>query len=264
MDPRFATPAPPGFITELLRCEQARGAPCGEAQAVHAVNDLLTPEVEYGTWQDFVDLVYQVQDAYCLCVATACRLERAGTRTSMVVGEVTHGTLSELPHLRVNGPLIIAGLTRGQGRLWCQLVSHLLYSCALQAAATYVDVLSELEVTVDDESMTNGMVTAMIRDTRRVFSGAMPMSIYSLGSGFVGALLVKNFTLFGATDFPVTDKQFRELLLAFCMGSHARLGSRSLLLALQDDLLRCICAELTTCSVLKTFVFHSHEQWLVA
>ena len=56
----------------------------------------------------------------------------------------------------------------------------------------------------------------------------MPLSIFSMCSGFVGTLLVKNFTLFDNRDlFAVTNEQFSELLLTLCMGLHTRLGKLS-------------------------------------
>jgi hypothetical protein len=39
------------------------------------VNQLVTPEVEYDTWKEFVDLVYLVQDDFCACIAAAVLLD---------------------------------------------------------------------------------------------------------------------------------------------------------------------------------------------
>ena len=54
----------------------------------------------------------------------------------------------------------------------------------------------------------------------------MPISIYTLCSGFVSTLLVENFTFYDNHDPHRihTDAQFRVLLPSLCMGSHPRLG----------------------------------------
>lgn len=128
----------------------------------------------HGTWKDFVDLVYKVQDEYCACVATACLVAREERTVSVVLGDVytVHGTVlpDELSHLRINGPLIIAQLTKNQGILWCQMVAHFLYCCALNAAATYVDVVSDVRNGgFDDQSLTDGMIRTMHKEVRRSF-----------------------------------------------------------------------------------------------
>jgi hypothetical protein len=61
-----------------------------------------------------------------------------------------------------------------------------------------------------------------------------------------------------------THAQFCALLLALCMGLHPRLGQHCPMLALQDDVLRCICAQLAASQLTKHIVFHTQEQWLVA
>jgi hypothetical protein len=105
----------------------------------------------------------------------------------------------------------------------------------------------------------------MQKEMRHTFSGAVPFSIYSLCSGFVSTLLVKNFTLYDDCDFTAfTHAQFCALLLALCMGLHPRLGQHCPLIALQDDVLRCICAQLPASQLTKHIVFHTQEQWLVA
>ena len=267
-DVRLVSRDQPVHITQLLRSEHHHIL-CPEVCAVHLVNELLTPEVAYGTWKDFVDLVYKVQDEYCACVATACLVAREERTVSVVLGDVytVHGTVlpDELSHLRINGPLIIAQLTKNQGILWCQMVAHFLYCCALNAAATYVDVVSDVRNGgFDDQSLTDGMIRTMHKEVRRSFCGAMPLSIFSMCSGFVGTLLVKNFTLFDNRDlFAVTNEQFSELLLTLCMGLHTRLGKLSPLHCLDGDTLRSICAMLSDSKIVKHLAFHAHEQWLV-
>ena len=100
-DVRLVSRDQPVHMTQLLRSEHHHIL-CPEVCAVHLVNELLTPEVAYGTWKDFVDLVYKVQDEYCACVATACLVAREERTVSSTVIQNMH----KLQHTNVvDGPL---------------------------------------------------------------------------------------------------------------------------------------------------------------
>jgi len=239
------------------------------ARALHIVNELVTPEVPYETWKEFAELVYVVQDEYCACLATAVEMALEEHRTSVILGSMCllHGAPIELPHLRVHGPRIIMHLTKENGLFWCQMVAYLVYTRAIRAAAMYNDILAFI---ADGDappldSNTDRLITVMQHEVRHTFSGAMPFSIYTLCSGFVSTLLVKNFTFYDNSDLTAfTDAQFRSLLLSLCMALHPRLGKRSPLHLLQDDVLQHICALLPASQLVKHIVFHTQEQWLVA
>jgi hypothetical protein len=273
------------YITRLLLAESG-GAVCRacrakeaekprEARALHVVNELVTPAVDYETWREFAELVYAVQDRYCACLEAAVRLALRREQVSRVLGSFYDfcGFPLELEHLRTHGPAIILELTKGQGAFWCNMVAHLVYTRATRAAAIFGDVLASL-ADGDDERARGSwsraetvaqLVEIMQQEVRHTFSGAMPFSIYTLCSGFVSTLLVKNFTFYDDRDLTAfTDSQFRALLLALCMGAHPRLGARSPLLALHDDLLQSVCARLPASQLMKHIVFHTQEQWLVA
>lgn len=270
------------YITELLLsesqnavCRSCRALTSGDgkpARALHIVNELVTPEVNYGTWAEFAQLVYQVQDEYCACVDRAVReaiLEQS--KKSIVLGTacMVHGTFlpMDLSFLRVHGADIILRLTKDQGRFWCQMVAHLVYTRALRAAAIYNDLVSSTvaEYDFDCVAHVHSMIKVMQDEVRHTFSGAMPFSIYTLCSGFVSTLLVKNFTFYDNHDLTAfTDAQFRALLLSLCMGLHPRLGKRSPLHPLHDELLQHICSRLPASQLAKHLVFHTQEQWLVA
>jgi len=51
-------------------------------RALHIVNQLVTPEENYETWKEFADVVYQVQDKYCSCFATAVQIALEQHKTS--------------------------------------------------------------------------------------------------------------------------------------------------------------------------------------
>jgi hypothetical protein len=187
---------------------------------------------------------------------------------SLVLGRV-YGFLPELPHLQARGPGINLRLTKNKGVFWCQMVAHLLPTRVARAAAIFNDVAATL-AQGDDEGLVGArtiepLIDVMQKKVRHTFSGAMPFSIYTLCSGFVSTLIVKNFTFYDNRDFTAfTHGQFCSLVLALCMGLQPRLGQHCPLLALQDDVLRCICAQLAASQLTKHIVFHTQEQWLVA
>jgi hypothetical protein len=91
----------------------------------------------------------------------------------------------------------------------------------------------------------------------------MQFSIYTLCSGFVSTLLVKNFTFYDDKQLTaLTHEQFRDILLTLCMGLHPRLGKLSSLLPVTSDILRLVCARHCASQLEKHIVFHTQEQWL--
>ena len=280
----LSSPDPP-YITRLLLAEgeqlatsicsdcrrrQAEARVLAEkpARAIHVMNELVTPEVDYSSWKEFAELVYAVQDNYCACMLAAVHKTLQRDHLSVVLGRV-YGFPLELEHLRDNGPVIILQLTKNKGIFWCQMVAHLVYTRVQRAAAIFNDVAAALR-DGDDESPSSSqtlplLLDVMQQEVRHTFSGAMPFSIYTLCSGFVSTLLVKNFTFYDNIELTAfTDAQASALLLAVCMGAHARLGARSPMLLLHDDLLQSICARLFASHLTKHIVFHTQEQWLVA
>jgi hypothetical protein len=253
------------------RGASGRGASDEFFKPIHLVNELVTPEVEYRTWKEFVDLVYDVQDEFCACIAAAVLRDSQARHVSPVRGG-EYFPLS-LALVRERGPDIMMRLTKQQGLFWCQVVSHFVCSHALRAAAIYDDVRSALGGRTEalgggrpgalDGGRTEALTSIMQQEVCHTFSGAMPFSIYTLCSGFVSTLLVKNFTFFDdhcLTAF--SHRQFEHMLLTLCMGLHPRLGRRSPLLPLDADLLRAVCAGLCASQLQKHIVFHTQEQWL--
>jgi hypothetical protein len=254
---------------------------------IHLVNELVTPQVDYDTWKEFVDLVYLVQDEFCACLAAAVLqdAEKGFRHVSPVLGSVHWFPLS-ITLARERGPAIIMRLTKQQGLFWCEAVSHFVCSRALRAAAIYDDVRSALDLRDEtksgdtrpwdeiedgaerlldapDRHHTSTLTSIMQQEVRHTFSGAMPFSIYTLCSGFVSTLLVKNFTFYDDHCLSAfTHRQFEDMLLTLCMGLHPRLGERSPLLPLDADTLRVVCAGLCASQLQKHIVFHTQEQWL--
>ena len=247
---------------------EARALAEKPAYALHIMNELVTPEVEYSSWKEFAELVYTVQDKYCACLVHSMHTALERQQVSLVLGRV-YGFPLELHELRERGPGILLLLTKLKGVFWCQMVAHLIYTRVRRAAAIFNDVLATI-ADGDDERFASPetmlqLLEVMQQEVRHTFSGAMPFSIYTLCSGFISTLLVKNFTFYDDSVLTAfTDPQYRALLLALCMGAHTRLGARSPVLALHADLLQSICSRLAASQLTKHIVFHTQEQWLVA
>lgn len=241
-------------------------------QPIHIVNELVTPEVRYDSWQEFVHLVYVVQDAFCALLEVSVREELQTQHVSPVLGSVFCST-PELARLKAEGPAIIKLLTKKKGDFWCAMVSHFVCCRALRAAAIFDDVRCSISDTLElpytllqdmeQERIQLLSSSIMQQEVRHTFSGAMSFSIYTLCSGFVSTLLVKNFTFCADEQLTAfTHAQFADMLLALCMGLHQRLGKSSSLLPVTSDLLRLVCASLCASQLDKHIVFHTQEQWL--
>jgi hypothetical protein len=97
----MSSPDPP-YITRLLLAdgEQLARVVCEECQqrqaramatqtparALHIMNELVTPDVEYANWKEFAELVYSVQDSYCECLRIA--LHKALARDHLNSGHI--------------------------------------------------------------------------------------------------------------------------------------------------------------------------------
>jgi hypothetical protein len=241
-------------------------------QPVHIVNELVTPEVDYDSWKEFVELVYLVQDLFCSLLAEAVQQEFQTEHMSPVLGSI-YCRMPTLAYLKAMGPSVIMRLTKSNGEFWCSMVSHFVCARALRAAAIFEDVSTSLSDTLrqsdaavaelEEEDRVALMISVMQQEVRHTFSGAMPFSIYTLCSGFVSTLLVKNFTFYNDKKLTaLTHEQFRDILLTLCMGLHPRLGKHSSLLPVTSDILRLVCGGLCASQLEKHIVFHTQEQWL--
>lgn len=246
---------------------------------VHIVNELVTPEVTYDSWHDFVNLVYATQDVFCDLLAKSIHKEFATQHQSPVLGSV-FCRMPTLEHMKKLGPGVIMRLTKGKGDYWCSMVSHFVCARALRAAAIFEDVSATIADTIAANNVGNNVdaqnllsweeqerktliINIMQQEVRHTFSGAMPFSIYTLCSGFVSTLLVKNFTFYEDKQLTAfTHEQFCTMLLTLCMGLHPRLGEHSVLLAITNDIMRLVCASLCATQLKKHIVFHTQEQWL--
>jgi hypothetical protein len=79
---------------------EARALAEKPARALHVMNELVTPDVEYASWKEFVNLVYAVQDSYCACLVAAMHTALEREQVSLVLGSV-YGFPLELDFLKV-------------------------------------------------------------------------------------------------------------------------------------------------------------------
>ena len=234
---------------------------------IHIVNDMLTPEVNYNTWKEFVDLVYCVRDAFCVLVEQDVRDELSQKHLSPLIG-CTFSTTPTLSNTKKQGPLIMQILTKNTSAFWCEMVSHFVCTRALRAAWTFNDKNDMWNLEDSPEPLrTSLMINCMLQEIRHTFAGAIPFSIYTLSSGFIATLLVKNFTFFsdmydGCQVTLFANSEYQNMLLTLCMGLHPRLGQKSIMFPLTNDLLRVVCAKLCASDQEKYTICQNQEEWL--
>ena len=228
--------------------------------SIYIVNDMMTPEVHYKTWKEFVDLVYLVRDAFCDLVEKDVTEELQQKHLSPLIG-CEFSRMPTLPTTKKQGPVIMQILTKNTSAFWCEMVSHFVCTRVLRAAWTFDDIWN-LQM-AGEPMRTKLMINSIQQEIRHTFAGAIPFSIYTISSGFIGTLLFKNFTFFSDMHFTAfTNSEYQNMLLTLCMGMHQRLGKNSILLTLKTDILRAVCAQLCASQLQKHIICHTQEEWL--
>jgi hypothetical protein len=264
---------------ERERDEWSSGEKLTFMRNICQASQLTTPEIEYENWKEFVELVYKATDDFCKCLSTAVLMDENSKLLHMspVLGRM-HWFPLTINLARKRGPDIIMGLTKQNEPLWCQAVSNFLCTRAISAATIFEEVYNTLGI-FDEVSVTpvtgglnvnfasqdkmSKMTSIMQQEVRQCFSGASPFGIYSMSLGFVSGLLVKNFTFYtDDNQFVFSCGQFQNILLLLAMGLHQRLGERSPLLSLDNDIFHVICATLYPSEIQKHLVFHESAKWL--
>jgi len=168
-----------------------------------------------------------------------------------------------LPTTKKQGPLIMQILTKNTSAFWCGMVSHFVCTRVLRVAFTFNDIWNlEWGQTKREMLRTNLMINSIQQEIRHTFAGAIPFSIYTPSSGFISTLLVKNFTFFSDMHLTAfTNAEYQDILLTLCMVLHQRLGQNSIMLALTNDILRIVCAQLCASELQKHSICHTQEEW---
>ncbi len=227
--------------------------------SIYIVNDMMTPEVHYKTRQEFVDLVYLVRDAFCDLVEKDVTEELQQKHLSPLIG-CEFSRMPTLPTTKKQGPVIMQILTKNTSAFWCEMVSHFVCTRVLRAAWTFDDIWN-LQM-AGEPMRTKLMINSIQQEIRHTFAGAIPFSIYTIASGFIGTLLFKNFTFFSDMHLTAfTNAEYQDILLTLCMVLHQRLGQNSIMLALTNDILRIVCAQLCASELQKHSICHTQEEW---
>jgi len=223
------------------------------------VRMLSSPKVNYSTWNEFSDLLMDVQENYCRLL------------------EAARNFAFQLSHIKKEGPKIIMRLTKQEGAWWCAMVAHFVYCRVQRASVIYQHTIEQLnEVELREEGSTcsaqdhllfsrrlSTLIQILQEEVRHTFSGAMPFSVYTLCSGFVSTLIVDNFTFYNNSELTAfTNSQFEEILLALCMGLHKRLGASSPLLGIHDEIMLNLCTLICASSLQKHVLCHTFEERL--
>jgi hypothetical protein len=235
------------------------------------VKRISSPKVDYSTWGEFADLLFSVQENYCLCLVVSLRMD-VEAHAASPLPRATNSLQIKLSHLQEQGPRIIMELTKREGAWWCAMVAHFVCSRVLRAASIYQHIREELRAEEPDDSARDealasrrmlSLIEVMKEEVRHTFSGAMPFSIYTLCSGFVSTLLVDNFTFYDNGELTAfTHSQFEDILLTLCMGLHRRLGLKSPWLSMHDELLQSVCSRLRASQLKQHIVCHTYEERL--
>jgi hypothetical protein len=147
-------------------------------------------------------------------------------------------------HLAKNASTVLGTLTRSDESVFTRLVGKSISNTCCRIALVYSDTISfhacygtreDLRLVFDYEHLCDQMRSSV----RSLFSGLMPVSLPLKNCSFTAALTSQNFRVFDChAETVVSVRQYQELMLVLCMGSHERLGSASKLCGIHDDLLR--------------------------
>jgi len=233
-----------------------------------AVRLLASPTVCYSTWNEFSDLLMDVQENYCRCLVASVMME-------LEVMEPAGVFSFTLSHIKKQGPRIVMGLTKQEGPWWCAMVAHFVYSRVLRASVIFQHTIEQLRAAELERctcSAQDGLtvsrhistLTQVLKDeVRYTFSGAMPFSVHTLCSGFVSSLIVENFTFYDNAELTAfTNSQFEEIVLALCMGMHTRLGANSPLLGVHDEIMLCLYKLICISTLRKYVIGNTFEERL--
>lgn len=192
--------------------------------------------------------------------------------------------------LQKHGSLAISILTKQRGIDWCHKIALFMHTQLIRVAQVYTNTImySEFYDAGDTQwplgksgnlaQFKRGQCLDILQEeVHNLFAGAVPLCV-ATNNGFLSQLMAHNFyTLIidapntfywdarRRLQFPeirhVSHMEFEQLMLAMCMVSQHRLGSKSPLCVLDKDLLQFICSLVRHPQ--QTYEhFASEEQWL--
>lgn len=252
-----------------------------ETEIFFAMLDKVVPCVVYTDWNDFVQCVYTSQHAFNALVSEGMLIEKTLQNTKPHTYSLVNDGNPPLPifdgqslqSISRNASSVLKILTHGEEGIFTRLVGKLLYNQCLRVLSTYTDTVYFHSCYRHDgrggrndgylEFEYEHLCDLMKSTVQYAFSGLMPVSMCFCNCGFVAALMSKNFCIIDCDMKTVMSvSQYRDFLLALCMGLHARLGMASPLSCVDTDVLRHISASLLMPRALALAEFSEREMWL--
>ena len=230
----------------------------------------LVPAVPYADWNDFVDSLHDAQRRLHSAIrasveeAKALHDSRRTRRPFLLSCEHSYPTFDEhsFPNLETQTPHIIAILTRGHDSAFTRMVSGSILNSCRMTASTYTDTISyypcynqHAEYILFDYDLLCELMAKSVYFTCKYNAVLQNCSLAT-------ALASKNFVVLdGQQPRVMSVREYREFLLALCMGLHVRLGSASGLLAMNADIVCKICAVLVMPRDRATTFFEQKDLW---
>lgn len=225
-------------------------------------------EVAYTDWKEFLHLVYLTQSKFLQLISTAVQKER-----QQILNESSQYWFqidtSSFYHLQNEAPAVLEIMTKNTCHKFCKNMASVLCRICISAAITCTNTLKSLNNVYDLNlhPSTNGfweLVKESMQDGFCMsFAGAQPITINSIHNGVISSILFHNFEIFDTVMMEYfSTSQCEHLLLAICMGLHARLGKTSTIFALETEILHLICSNLFVNTQKKHALCNMHAQWI--
>ena len=204
----------------------------------------LIPEVPYASYEEYVTLTEAASQEYSALIKDSMTLEVEAGKDNIVnqtLNLAYIGLPFEVRHIWADkGKDIFLKLTKGVGIEWCELVNTFIL-CMLDATArTYIQSKLMCPVQGFDEAVAD--VCIYLQRQAHLFikdRNLNPMGYYSFY--FVNFKYYRSsLDLDYCLDHNMPMAQFKQIMAAFAMGGHARLGESSCINVLQDELMRLV------------------------
>jgi hypothetical protein len=208
----------------------------------------LIPLVPYTSYKEYEDLRVQVMQDYTTLIREGMAMEYIEFNNSQ--NHMLHlgyiGLMWEVKHLWVSkGKDIFLKLTKGVGTEWCELVNSFLVHQLDTALRTHMYCKLQFPVDGFDTAMQE-TCDYLLKEANAFIKNRNlnPMGYYSFHFvNFKHYRSSNDQVNYGETDlgqFEMPMALFQQIMTAFTMGSHARLGERSCVQMLDAELMRLV------------------------
>lgn len=204
----------------------------------------LIPEVPYLSYREYRDLSSSVALEYCRLIKQTMEEEFEDgklNRFDLLLEMAYIGLSWNFKHVLADkGPAVLLRLTKGHGSEWCDLINSFLICILDSTTRTYTSTKNLFPVESFEAAIAE---TCSYLQRQACFfikeRNLNPMGYYSF--------FYANFKYYKSSEEPdyhetqnMPIQQFKDIMAAFVMGSHERLGAGSCVGMLHDELLRFI------------------------